>query len=359
MKSFILAIKTEKNNIRKYFSILSLLSITALNFIGIAQATPLNKDSSTEIAYSNRRVSSVTLKNSHDQCIGIHDGHNVKTITEGHRDHKPVWSKEKDMITFIRIAGDTDQDVFRKWRSSICVINADGSGFKELTDNSEPNLNPTWTKDGSNKIIFNRLLKSGLGIKFYWINPDAEKNSAERISHRFFIEWAECGLPDGRILLWRINRTAHILNLALPFWTVPCIQRSYLLDPVEKKYYPIKRSRRYPWHQLNMSPSGTKVTYMKDLDGDSTTFKDCVLAYADFNLENLSVENEVVITDEDKTTIEMYPKWTPDEQHIIHSSNRNGKMLQYIYSLTSGKTSIISGADLTTDKYSTFEDLPN
>ena len=359
MENTISGKKHSRYHIRKYTSILLLLLVTEV-FMGMAaQAEDIDNYPSGKVVHPNRWGSSVTFKNKDDLRIAVHDGENINTITKGFRDHKPVWSKNGDSITFIRVTGDTDQKKYNQWRSKVCVIKADGTEFKELTDDSQPCMNPTWTKDGSNRIIFNQLLKSGLGIKFFWILPDEEKNSAERISSPYFVEWAECGLSDGRILMWRLNRFAHLLTLSIPFWTVPQIQKSYAFDPIKKKYTPINRSGRYPWHRLNFSSSGKKVTYMKDLDGNLSTYIDCVIAYAEFDPENLTVSNEVVITKESKDYTNMYPKWGPDEQFILFSSDRNGKMLQYAYSIESGDLRLVSNAELSVDMYASFEKLPN
>lgn len=359
MKSIISVSEYRINRIRKYVSTLLLITIALIVMGNVSQVECReDKTSSTDIL-PHRWVSSVSLADESELCIAIHDGKDINLITKGFRDHKPVCSKENGMITFIRTAGDSDTKKFHKWRANVCVINSDGTGFKELTDNSEAYLNPTWTKDGSNRIIFNQLTKSGLGIKFFWTRPGAEKGSAELLSKPYFVEWAECGLEDGRILTWRLNRFAHIFNLIVPFWSVPGIQKSYALDPVDKSYEPIKRSRKHPWHRLNFSPSGKKVTYMKDMDGKLMTYLDCVIAYADFDSESLTVSNEVTITSADSSYIDMYPKWSPDEAFILISSDRSGNMLQYAYSLESRKLQLVSGHGISVDKYALFENCPN
>ncbi len=322
-----------------------------------------DQDDPVIFSKSNRWVSSTKVYYQNSLRITIHDGKDTKFITEGHRDHKPVWSKEGDMITFFRATGETDAKPFNEYRTHICVINSNGTGFKTLTDAEDPNLNPTWTRDGSNRIIFNRMAKNTFGNNtIYWIATDAQINDASLISNPDNTEWAESGLKDGRIFIYRISRTMYILNYITPFYTWPYTQSYLLLDPKTKKYYPVRRQNKYPTHKLSLSPSETKVVYMKDLDGKLETYNDAVIAYADFDLENLVVKNEVVISDENRDHIDMYPRWSPDERYIVYSSSRGvghmWEMKQYIYDLETRKTHKISDHNFTVDMYPCFEDLP-
>ncbi len=49
------------------------------------------------------------------------------TLTSGHRDFKPAWSQTGDMLTFFRFV--SKGRGFHTWRTKICVINTDGTGF--------------------------------------------------------------------------------------------------------------------------------------------------------------------------------------------------------------------------------------
>ncbi len=342
---------------RTYCSILITIACLIVPQLTRAQ----DQDDALLFARSHRWASSTRQDIPNILRITIHDGDRNTFITDDHRDHKPIWSREGDMITFFRATGDTDDKPFHEYRTYICVVNSDGSGFKELTDATNPNVNPTWTRDGSNKIIFTRLGKSQFGkARIFMISPDAALNDTLLISDPDHFEWAESGLKDGRIFIFRISRAKYVMNYILPF-TWPRSQSYFLLDPESKEYAKVKRPNKFPSHKLSVSPSETKVVYMKDLDGKLHTYNDAVIAYADFDLKTLEVKNEVVISEKDKEHIDMYPRWSPDERYIMYSSSRGGNMWdmkQYLYDLQTGETHAVPLGDLMNDMYPSFEDLP-
>lgn len=85
-------------------------------------------------------------------------------LTTGHGDNKPSWSKTGDRLVFFRSVKEASP-----WRTAICVIKTDGTGFNKLTDGTHSDMNPTWTRDGANLVVFNRHLlverRNGEGIQ--------------------------------------------------------------------------------------------------------------------------------------------------------------------------------------------------
>jgi WD40 repeat protein len=345
---------------RNYLVMFIVLSLGLLSMAAFITNEASAEDNPFKYVSENRWVSSTNCEES--LCITVHDGYDLTNISKGkkgeYNNHKPVWSKEGDMITWFRTTGGSDAGPFNFYKSHICLINADGTGFRELTDNKNANLNPTWTRDGSNKITFNRFNPSGIDINIYMISPDGEQNSEVRVNNPRYCEWAESNLKDGRIFIWRISRGWFALNALLPGDALPNTQKYFLLDPKTREYYPVERPNKYPVHKLSVSASETKVVYMKDLSGNALTYNDCVIAYAEFDLNGLVVKNEVIISPEDKSYTDMYPRWSADEKYIFYSSSRGGKMQQYLYSLETKETHMVSDPNLAVDQYPNFEDLP-
>ena len=345
--------------------------MAALVLVGPAKA-----QDGLDYAKSHRWASS-TIDEKGKHQITIHDGDSLHILTTGETDNKPSWSKEGDMLTFFRWNGtylgnkvlwdEVEQGPFNLYHDEICVINVDGTGFKVLVDDTYANVNPTWTRDGTNQIIFNRYRHSGLGIQIYAVDPNGDLNSETMLTHPSrggvgYAEWAESGLKDGRIFIWRIHIVQFmLLNPMTPGYAVPGIQTYHLLDPKTQTYEDVERPNKYPVHKLSVSPSETKVCYMKDLNGDPLSYQDSVIAYAEFDLANRVVKNEVEISVRDDKNVDMYPRWSPDEKYIIYSSTRGpGKWVnrQHIYSLETGETHIIMDDRVSGDMFPCFEGLP-
>ena len=53
-------------------------------------------------------------------------------LTQGHDDYKPSWSRSGALITFFRTQ--SYGSTFAQWKTKLCVIGADGTGFRELSD---------------------------------------------------------------------------------------------------------------------------------------------------------------------------------------------------------------------------------
>jgi Tol biopolymer transport system component len=251
------------------------------------------------------------------------------------------------MITFFRFI--SKDRGFHTWRTKICVVYIDGSGLRELTNGDYPHFNPTWTRDGSHQIIFNRhSTKREWKNQIFLILPGAKVGDEQLISHpsNAYYEWAFSGLKDGRIFIDRKGRD---------------FTKSFLLTPNPGslgKYEEIERPTEKLWHKLSVSPSETKVAYMLDNDRKLYTYKDVVIAVADFDIANLRVENQIIITEMNTDYICEYPRWAPDESSVIYDSNRSGKYQIYAYHLKNKTTTRISPDPNKNYRFANFENLP-
>jgi Tol biopolymer transport system component len=280
--------------------------------------------------------------------IAIYSGTQpVKLLTSGSKDYKPSWSLDGSMLTFFR-AYRYGPD-FKDWRSSICVINADGTGFRELTSAEYPNFNPTWTRDGSQRILFNRFSTTGDSRnQVFWTVPSAKPGDEQLISdpQYLYFEWVHSGIRDGRVLVDRFDASSA---------------KSYLLtpDPGKRgKYEEIERPTTLLWHKLSVSPSETKVAYMLDYDGNIPTYDDSVICYAQFDVKALKIHHQVEITEKSMDTIEEYPAWNRDESLLVYDSNRSGVHRVYAYRLANGETTRFSTNTVAADYFAAFEGCP-
>ncbi len=303
--------------------------------------SPANVDNLDENDYVFDRWAS---SENFEITINSTDGGSI-TLTRNHQDYKPSWAKDGTRLTFFRML--EYEQGFGISRTNIGVINADGGGFRLLTNGEYPDFNPTWTRDGTNKILFTRYDREPyLRMKIYKISPDGSPGDEILLSDSSFqySEWASSGLKDGRIFIDRWGSGF----------------KSFLLTPTpgEKgKYEEIQRPTSLYWHKLSVSPNETKVAYMRYGPNDRA-FEDAVICYADFDLNARIISNQVVVTEANPDCIFEYPRWSKDEKYLIYDCNITGKFQIYAYRLSDGDVQIISLNSDINSMYGNFDSLP-
>lgn len=302
-----------------------------------------NRAASNDAIFQGRWASSQNLQ------IAVNQQNKPQqTLTLGQKDFKPSWSKTGGRLTFFRrISKGTTG--FTSWRTKICVVNIDGTGIKELTDGNYPDLNPTWTRDGSNMIVFNRLSTvPAWKNQIYLMSPDGNPGDEQLISHpsNAYYEWADSTLKDGRVFLDRFNSE---------------YAKSFLLTPDPGKlgkYEEIERPDERLWHKLSVSPDETKVAYMLDNDRKLWTYNDAVIAIADFDTTRLTVRNPIIITEMNLDNIYEYPRWSEDGQYLVYDSNKSGTFQIYAFHLESKKTTRLSPDTNRNYRFAHCENMP-
>lgn len=276
--------------------------------------------------------------------INSTDGESIK-LTRNNQDYKPTWSMDGTRLTFFRML--EYEQGFGISKTKIGVINSDGSGFRLLTVGDYPDFNPTWTRDGTNMILFTRYDREPiLRMKIYMISPAGSPGDEILLSDPSFqySEWACSGLKDGRIFIDRWGNGF----------------KSFLLtsSPGERgEYEEIERPTTLYWHKLSVSPSETKVTYMRYGPNDRA-FEDAVICYADFDVNSRVISNEVVVTRANPDCIFEYPRWSKDEKYLIYDCNMTGVFQIYAYRLSDGYIRIISLNSDINSMYGNFDSLP-
>lgn len=271
-------------------------------------------------------------------------------LTTGFDDFKPTWSQSGGRLAFFRTLQYGSD--FAGWKTKLCTIRVDGTGFRELSVGRFADFNPTWTRDGTNQIIFNRYaVRGSTSNDTYLISPDGAIGDEVLVSNPANgYEWGFSGLRDGRIFIDRVSWASS-----------PPQARSFLLTPSPGRvgvYEEIVRPTRQLWHKLSVSPSERRVAYMLDNDDDMSTYNDVVLYYADFDATTRTVSNPVAITDYDPAHICEYPRWSADESLILYDSNRTGVYQMYAYSLADRLTARLSSDPTTNSQFGSFEDVP-
>lgn len=275
-----------------------------------------------------------------------------KVLTHTNRDFKPISSPDGKHAVFFRVMTYGDGR-FETWRTAICVINTDGTGFRQLTEGDYADYNPTFMRDGSNRIVFNRYNRAGKGeSEIYITTPDAEIGDAQKISHptKPAYEWVYSTLKDGRLFIHRIESRAREV---------------YLLTPNPGglgKYERVQMPSNQYFHKACISPSETKITYMYDQDNNGASYADARIAWAKFDAKELKVYDQQLITPDSPESIEEYPKWSPDETMVLYDSNKangGGDIYQiYAYRITDGVERNLSPDPKQNDQFTCVLGLP-
>jgi hypothetical protein len=72
---------------------------------------------------------------------------------------------------------------------------------------------------------------------------------------------------------------------------------------------------------------------MKMVVAGGNEFLDAIIAYADLDLENMRITNEVEVTSWSDDQIDWYPTWTADEEYLLFmraaANYEKGRVLAY------------------------------
>jgi hypothetical protein len=306
-----------------WFPSLSLTATVLSCLVGSARGQGA-ESSATQVPRDPVLAASLPLTFSHSRFnIATMIGGHLQFLTRADRDFKPVSSPDGKTLVFFRVRT-YGNGTFETWRTAIYVIKADGSGLRQITSGEFSDYNPTFLRDGSNRIAFNRYNRLGHQTsEIYLTSPSATIGEEQRVSHPTIpaYEWVYSSLKDGRLLIHRIQSQEREV---------------YLLTPVPGglgTYQRVQMPSNHYIHKACIAPSETKITYMFDNDNNGATYNDAQIAWAKFDAKTLRVYDQKLITPDDPATIDEYPKWTPDETMVLYDSDKAapGKGVFQIY----------------------------
>jgi len=278
----------------------------------------------------DNKLGRIIYSKNEEICISLPGEKKETHITKGHHDMKPSWSKTGNMIVFFRVTAFTDN--VETWNTAICIINADGTGFKKITSGFFTDYNPTWTRDGTNRIIFSRYNSKIKRSSIYITTIEAKPGEEILVSDRKCSEYALSSLKDGRIFIISSRK--------------PSISLYFLFDPKSKKYEPVKFNFQLKGFldRASINPGETKITYEYKNGWQSFVYLGKVIYVADFNKDLLTIDNPIPITDEENIAniYTLYPRWTSDGSSVVYHCSKTGKNQIYLYNLSDKTTLLIS-----------------
>lgn len=273
--------------------------------------------------------------------------HIAKTTTNGqesevtyltnsnYNDYKPVISPDGEHIAFFRAFREGSD--FFQWKTAIYVMDIDGANLRQLTDDTYMNTEPYWARDGSKRIVWNRMISSSLGRKgtyVYETDIDAEPGDERQISGTNW-EWSNSNLQDGRVFVQRNDAY-------------------YLMTPngTSSIYEEISYPDTYHYlHKLSISDDETMIAYMKKVDPDGDDYYGSQIVYADFDVSVPEISNEVVMVPKDTSKFSWYVSISEDNRYIIYAED--GKIM--LHDVESGNNVQVSTRGDIEYRYPTFE----
>ncbi|OVE74008.1 hypothetical protein BVX94_01935 [bacterium B17] len=253
-----------------------------------------------------------------------------KPITKGFQDYKPSWSKTGNQLVFFRKL--VDDPVIAKWKTAIHVINTSGKGLTKLTDGTHTDFNPTWVRNESGRVIWNRK-RPGHNSYFVMTTKTTNKPGEERtLTDPVFHTWAYTCLKDGRYL---VGTTRPKLGGRGYFLMTDMGEKGkHKFEKIECEYM----DKDGILDRISFSPSETKICfeYQKGLN---YKFPGRTLYLADFDVKSRTMTNiKAFANAEGKDRWFAYPRFTKDEKAIVFHASPN----LYMYYISNGKIMKVS-----------------
>ena len=276
----------------------------------------------------------------HVNVLGTREG---KPLTKGHWDFKPSWSRTGDMLVFFRRLRN-DPDVV-KWKTAICIIKANGSGFHQLTDGTHTDFNQTWTRDGTNTPIWNRRNLQTGAFRVMASRVGARPGEEYALTGKSYHTWAYTCLSDGRIFVGG-NPPGH--------------RRGYFLMTPNRKGKPTFErvscdlAESGTLDRVSISPGEKKICF-EYTRGFKRKVPGRTLYRADFDSDKRLISKAKPFANEEgKPVWFAYPRWTQDETAIVYHAGRK----LFLYTLADGSTRKVSTDDKADYRYPHGEATP-
>jgi|GEM_PF-324644 hypothetical protein len=238
------------------------------------------------------------------------------------------WSPDGNWILFSH----TPDLMLDSTRSSIMIIHPDGTGFHELTTDKYNDFNPTWSRDGSNFIIFNRFDSAKWRWYIYRTQTNANPGDEIPISDLSHNESGFTCLRDGRIIVFS-DRGAENIRAYL-FSSSPETDGYYrppymfVLTPEPGKAgkYEQMRFREklegFPFH-MTLSKDETRLSYELDYYYMHKPFTYWTwkrsIGVAEIDASNNTVSNQNIVYDSKSVEdFPGFPSMTGDNRGLIY-----------------------------------------
>ena len=231
------------------------------------------------------------------------------------------------------------------WKTALCIINADGTGFHQITDATQTNFNQTWTRDGPNTPIWNRKHPKGGGYHVMAGKIGGKPGEEIALTGKSTHTWAYTCLTDGRIL---VNH-AHPEQGRGYFLMTPKPKGKAVFEKIK-----CDLAKGGYLDRLSLSVDQTKICFEYQ-KGFKRKVPGRTLYLADFDAKTRTITNAKPFANKEGRQVWFaYPRWTRDQSAIMYQA---GGAL-YLYDLKTQKTRKVSSDDSADYRYPHGEATP-
>jgi serine/threonine-protein kinase len=240
--------------------------------------------------------------------ISLQEGVPIRVSTGAAYDRQVTFSPTGSKLAF---------GTLRDGNAEIYVMNANGTGITNITNNDATDSQPSWSPTGE-RIAFVSDREGG-NAEIYVMRIDG--SSVHRLTFDPGSEWDPAWSPDGQFIAFTSNRGGNddIYVMAANGGRVTNITRHAGAD-------------RFP----TWSPEGTRLAFSSARDGNREIY---VVDRNGTNLRRLTID----------TGADQGPAWSPDGKSIAFVSDRAGNKDIYVTNLAGS-----SLRRLTTDRWDEF-----
>ena len=204
---------------------------------------------------------------------------------------QPDWSPDGMRLVFVSPCN-SDQKIYPK--SSLFLINSDGSGLKGLKIFPGGDFEPDWSPDG-NRILFTSLRDSS-GYKtghIYVMDISSEK--VDRLTKSSLTQRTARWSPDGSQIAFEDNRNS--------------ISQVFIMDQNGNKIEPLTKVGENPALHPAWSPDGRNIVFVQGDSSPGLMIKGAIPPFGNAKAIN------------DKTRPAGNPSYSPDGNWLVFESN--------------------------------------